>query len=70
MYNVYEMKNMRDEQGGHNMSVRQPVIIRVRQHIGFMKLLNLTLVVAHCTSNPNISHTFVHLYSGLFRQIW
>ena len=34
MYNVYEMENMRDEQGGH-ISVQQPVVIHVRLHIGF-----------------------------------
>ena len=64
MCNVYEMENMRDEQDGH-ISVQQPVVIHVSLHIGLMRLLNLTLVVARCTSDLNISQTFVHLYSGL-----
>ena len=62
---IYEMENIRDEQGGH-ISMRQPVVIHVRLHIGFMRLLNLTLVVARCTSDLNISQTFVHLNSGHF----
>ena len=36
-------------------------------HICLTYDLNLTFVGAFCTSGFNISHTFEHLYKGLFR---